>query len=251
MCLSDTENQESYKLFVGNVPFKCNLNEFEEVFRNEKGFVKAELIYRVRSRLTRGFGFVEFDTLENSNDVVAKEFEFENRTLRVTQYATDSKPKEHVQKSEAHKLFVRNLDDTTEDQLRNTFNSYGEVLNVHLLKDRDSGDSRGLAIVEFEDKDAFEKALQDREVNVGNVNTSVYRFRSKFTKPKPQVRRHDGDNKSIYRQGVDSGHAVGYSEGYASGYSKGFDDSTNGLPKDSKKNYLKSSYLQNVVNIDA
>ena len=249
--MSDTENQKSYKLFVGNVPFKCNLNEFEEVFKNEKGFVKAELIYRVRSRLTRGFGFVEFDTLENANDVVAKEFEFENRTLRVTQYASDSKPKEHTHKPETHKLFVRNLDDTTEDQLRNTFNNYGTVSNVHLLKDRDSGDSRGLAVVEFENKDAFEKALQDREINVGTANSNVYRFRSKVTKLKPQLRKPEGDNNSIYRQGVESGHAVGYSKGYTNGYDKGYEDSVNGFPKDSKKNYLKTSYLQNVVNVDA
>ena len=249
--MSDTENQKSYKLFVGNVPFKCNLNEFEDVFRNEKGFVKAELIYRVRSRLTRGFGFVEFDTLENSNEVVAKEFEFENRLLRVTQYTADSKPKEHVLKQEPHKLFVRNLDDTTEEQLRNTFSNYGTVSNVHLLKDRESGDSRGLAIVEFENKDDFEKALQDREVHVGNVNTSVYRFRSKVTKLKQPVRKQDGDNKSMYRQGYDNGHAAGYREGYTHGYSKGYDDHENGLPKDSKKNYLKASYLQNIVNIDA
>ena len=248
--MSNTENKHSYKLFVGNVPFKCDLNEFEEVFRNEKGFVKPELIYRVRSKLTRGFGFVEFDTLENANEMAKKEFEFEGRELRVTQYVADSKPKESTLKMETHKLFVRNLDDVTEDKLKNAFGSYGKVSNAYLLKDRDNGNSRGLAIVEFENKDDFEKALQDREVAIDDVTTSVYPFRNKFTKPRQQIKPQQNDTKSIYRQGFNNGHAAGYSEGYNSGYTKGYEDKENGLQKDPKKNYLKTPYLQNVVNID-
>ena len=47
-------------------------------------------------------------------------------------------------------IFIRNLDlNTTEDQLQTLFETHGAVASVTIIKDRDTGQSRGIAFVEM------------------------------------------------------------------------------------------------------
>ncbi len=48
-------------------------------------------------------------------------------------------------------IYVGNLPfNTTEDEVRNTFEQYGEVGSVKLISDRDTGRPRGFGFVEME-----------------------------------------------------------------------------------------------------
>jgi RNA recognition motif-containing protein len=59
-----------------------------------------------------------------------------------------------------NKLYVGNLPfSTTEDDLRNMFAQAGTVVSVSLIKDRDSGRSRGFAFVELSNQAEAEKAV--------------------------------------------------------------------------------------------
>ena len=59
-------------------------------------------------------------------------------------------------------LFVGNLSFTaTEDELRDLFSAFGEVQQVRIMTDRDTGKSRGFAFVEIADDDAAAKAISD------------------------------------------------------------------------------------------
>ncbi len=59
-------------------------------------------------------------------------------------------------------LFVGNLPFTaTEDELRDMFSAFGEVQQVRIMTDRDTGKSRGFAFVEMTDDDAAAKAVSD------------------------------------------------------------------------------------------
>ena len=73
------------------------------------------------------------------------------------------------------KLYVGNLSySTTEDDLRNLFFQVGTVSSVALIKDRDSGQSKGFAFVEMGNQSEAQKAiirfngysLGDRELKV-------------------------------------------------------------------------------------
>jgi cold-inducible RNA-binding protein len=58
------------------------------------------------------------------------------------------------------RLYVGNLPfDTTEDDLRELFSSDGEVRDVSLVTDRDTGRSRGFGFVEFANDDEGRKAI--------------------------------------------------------------------------------------------
>jgi len=59
-------------------------------------------------------------------------------------------------------LFVGNLPFTaTEDELRGLFSAFGEVQQVRIMTDRDTGRSRGFAFVEMPDDEAAAKAVND------------------------------------------------------------------------------------------
>ena len=59
-----------------------------------------------------------------------------------------------------NKLYVGNLPfSTTEEELRTMFAQAGNVVSVSLIKDRDTGRSRGFAFVEFGTQAEAEKAV--------------------------------------------------------------------------------------------
>ncbi len=59
------------------------------------------------------------------------------------------------------KLYVGNLSyDTTEDEIRNLFAQAGTVNEVALIKDRDTGTSKGFAFVTMSTQDEAKKAIE-------------------------------------------------------------------------------------------
>lgn len=62
----------------------------------------------------------------------------------------------------AMKLYVGGLPySTTEQDLEAMFAEFGKVTSVAIIKDRDSGQSKGFGFVELDDNTAAQKAIQD------------------------------------------------------------------------------------------
>lgn len=60
-----------------------------------------------------------------------------------------------------NKLFVRNISfRLTEDDIRNIFTPYGEVVSTSIPKDRETGRSRGFAFVEMKTQAEAEAAIE-------------------------------------------------------------------------------------------
>ena len=75
-------------------------------------------------------------------------------------------------------IYVGNLDfNVTEDELRKAFGAYGQVDNVTILKDRDTGQSKGFAFVTMASQADAQKAIgmfnaftmQERELKVNTA----------------------------------------------------------------------------------
>jgi RNA recognition motif-containing protein len=61
----------------------------------------------------------------------------------------------------SNRLFVGNLSfQTTEEDLQQAFQSYGEIAEIRLVLDRDTGRSRGFAFVAMADDEAARKATE-------------------------------------------------------------------------------------------
>jgi RNA recognition motif-containing protein len=57
-------------------------------------------------------------------------------------------------------LYVGNLSfNTTESDLKEAFQAFGEVQNCNIIKDKFSGQSRGFGFVEMPNKDEADKAM--------------------------------------------------------------------------------------------
>lgn len=60
------------------------------------------------------------------------------------------------------KLYVGNISfKTQEDELKGLFETKGEVLSVKILKDRDTGRSRGIGFVEMSSDEAAQAAIDE------------------------------------------------------------------------------------------
>lgn len=84
-----------------------------------------------------------------------------------------------------YKVFVGGLPfATTDDELRELFEAHGKVASANVVRDRESGRSKGFGFVEFENADegkAAEKALNGSEV--GGRTISVAEARPKEDRP--------------------------------------------------------------------
>ena len=59
-------------------------------------------------------------------------------------------------------IYVGNLSrETTEDDLRQAFEAFGQVESVNIIKDRFSGESRGFGFVEMPSKDEAQTAIEE------------------------------------------------------------------------------------------
>jgi RNA recognition motif-containing protein len=67
-----------------------------------------------------------------------------------------------------NKLYVGNLPYTVnEAELRELFSQYGEIQDMALIMDRDTGRPKGFAFITFETQQAAEKALAQNGKDIG------------------------------------------------------------------------------------
>lgn len=96
----------------------------------------------------------------------------------------------------SYKLFVGSLDwGVTDDDLKDFFSTLGEVESATVIKDRDSGRSRGFGFVEYADEEAGKKAIDElngKELKGRQI--SVSEPRPKEDRP----RRDFGGNSNRY-----------------------------------------------------
>ena len=88
-------------------------------------------------------------------------------------------------------IYIGNMSsDTTEDQLRQAFEGYGEVSTLKIITDRDSGRPRGFGFVEMSAGDeaiAAISGLNEQELNGRALNVNE-------AKPRAQTGNRPGGN---------------------------------------------------------
>jgi RNA recognition motif-containing protein len=72
-------------------------------------------------------------------------------------------------------IYVGNLSfDATEADVENAFGEFGDVQSVNIIKDRDTGRSRGFAFVEMRDNQAGQEAIEGlNEQQIAGRNVTV------------------------------------------------------------------------------
>ena len=83
-------------------------------------------------------------------------------------------------------IYVGNLSfNATEDDIQQAFAQYGEVSSVNIIKDRETGRSRGFAFVEMPDSEQAKEAIE--QVNLTEIDgrrVTVNEARPKQDRPR-------------------------------------------------------------------
>ena len=96
----------------------------------------------------------------------------------------------------AAKLYVGKLSySTTDDSLRTLFAQYGTVVSAQVIKDRDSGQSKGFAFVEMEKDEEAQAAINALDGNDFEGRSLVVNV------ARPQEDRSSGGGGNNFRGG--------------------------------------------------
>lgn len=63
--------EPSFRIYVGNLPWRADDARLMEVFSEHGKVVDARVVYEQQSGRSRGFGFVTMSTLDEVNDAIA------------------------------------------------------------------------------------------------------------------------------------------------------------------------------------
>ncbi|KAE8333731.1 hypothetical protein BDV39DRAFT_165154 [Aspergillus sergii] len=115
------------------------------------------------------------------------------------------------------KIYVGNLSwNTTDETLRAAFSEYGQVLDSIVMRDRDTGRSRGFGFVTFTSESEAEaaiSALNDQELDGRRIKVNLANARGSGGR---------GGPGGGYGGGSGGGYGGGYNQGgYQGGYQQG------------------------------
>lgn len=211
--MSLSKKDELCKIFVGNVPYQCTRAEFEKCFEKFKGFVKAEIVSRPMTDISRGFGFVTFDTRENANILLEKkDLCLHDRTLRFTEYNLKSDKETTDRKFKSSKynhIFIKNIPkDAKVEDLRKFFMDFGKIGTCYINTNTITGDSRNTGVVEIIDDNIYQKLLDMKTIPFMKNNLILVKWKQ------PQAFNHNINPAVIYRTAFKYGVAVGIEEGF-------------------------------------
>jgi RNA recognition motif-containing protein len=175
-----------------------------------QGYVKAEIIYKLGTTISRGFGFVTFDCPENAKELLNKTIVFKERVLRFTQYMValelTQQPEKHIVpmqvETSKNLIIVKNVGDMTRNDVYEFFSNFGNVGKHFIMTDHETGVSKNYAIVEMTDKDVYECLIKLKEVKFGTQTLEIARWKlKKCTKEKP-ITKNDLFNAFIAGKNV-------------------------------------------------
>jgi RNA recognition motif-containing protein len=90
-------------------------------------------------------------------------------------------------------LYVGNLSyDASEDDVRNLFEEFGNVVSVTIVRDRETQKARGFGFVQMEKDDSAQEAI--RELN----GSSFYNRPLKVNEARPREREQYSNSKGAY-----------------------------------------------------
>lgn len=205
------------KLFVGGIAWETSEDSFNRYFSKYGEITDSVIMLDKVSGRPRGFGFVTFADAEVADKVLQEEHVIDGRAVEVKRTV----PREDMQGrggvSKTRKIFVGGLPlSLNEDDLRDYFSSYGNIVEHQIMLDHKTNRSRGFGFVTFENEDAVEKIFSNGRMHeIGGKQVEI-------KKAEPKRSGFDNSNEGRFRRGSSSSRSSGNfadgSEGFGGGY---------------------------------
>ena len=192
-------NAPSKNLFVGSLSWNVDEDWLAREFEGFGEITGVRIMTRPEDGKSKGFGFVEFADVESATaaldakqnaEVDGRNLNIDFSTPRPDRSYNNEQVGARAQKfgdkgsgnPPSNTLFVGNLSfSATQEIVGETFQEYGTVNGVRLPTDRDSGELKGYAYVEFgsiEEAQAAHEALNGADIAGRNIRTD-------FAGPRP------------------------------------------------------------------
>jgi len=171
----DPNAEQFRKLFIGGLSYETDESSLRSHFEQWGEIVDCVVMRDPNTKRSRGFGFITYKDADSIDQAQA------NRTHKVDNRDVDTKramPREESGRAESQqsvkKMFVGGVkDDTTEDMLRETFSSFGQITSIDLITDKATGKARGFCFVSFDDHDSVDKAVLKKRHDLNGRQVEV------------------------------------------------------------------------------
>lgn len=164
-------NPPSNTLFVGNLAFDATEADIRDAFRSF-GTVTGVRIAKDQDGRCKGFGYVEFDSVEAATaalqtpdiTICGREVRCDFATAQVERAPRQSPPlrgHNEPRSPPSDTLYVANLSyRATGRDLESHFGQFGSITSARVIQDRDTGRSKGFGYVTFGDEASAVRAMQ-------------------------------------------------------------------------------------------
>lgn len=162
----DTSVPTNVSIYLKNLNFKTRDSALTNHFSGCKGYVSSNVVMKDNAALSRGFGFVEFDSLANAKAAIRSKtgLVIDGKVIEMSIAKKPERKVAEVSKSKllkaTTKIIVKNLAfQATKQDLYKMFSFYGNVKSVRIPKSLKSN-NRGFAFVDFMNKQESARALE-------------------------------------------------------------------------------------------
>ncbi|KAM0041220.1 putative RNA recognition motif domain, nucleotide-binding alpha-beta plait domain superfamily [Helianthus debilis subsp. tardiflorus] len=170
------------KLFVGGIAWETSEESFSNYFSNYGELTDSVIMMDKITGRPRGFGFVTFANASDADKVLEQDHVIDGRPVEVKRTV----PRENTQGgsrgvSRTKKIFVGGIPLTLmEDELKEYFSNYGDILEHQIMLDHVTGRSRGFGFVTFDSEDAVDTFFADGQLHeLGGKQVEIKRAEPK------------------------------------------------------------------------
>ncbi|CAF0955264.1 unnamed protein product [Didymodactylos carnosus] len=190
---STTSDEQFRKVFIGGLSY-CTTDDTLRSYCEKFGDIADCVIMRDRGGTSRGFGFVTFRDRSMVDDLMSQ------RPHLIDGRQTEPKramPRDEASRPEGQltvkKIFIGGIrDDMDDEQLKNHFNQYGNIVDCSIMKDKD-GKLRGFAFITFDDFDSVDRIILDKPHSINGKELDVRK-----AIPREQTQRNNGTGMNDY-----------------------------------------------------
>lgn len=151
-------NENKTNLIINYLPQTYRDDEMYALFSTIGKVVNCKIIRDKSTGYSYGFGFVEYGTPQEAQRAIQQlnGCELENKRIKV------ALARPAGEDTKGANLYVRNIPASyDEETLKAQFINYGNIVQVRILVDHFSGQSKGVGFVLFEKREYAEHALQE------------------------------------------------------------------------------------------